>query len=256
MGTLLDKVFARPVALCIYGLAAVALGLVGSIWGDFLSVWQPVPKSLPGRTALAYAVAVIFLVAGIALQRRRSAAAGALALTLLYALGVLALHVPSIIAHPTVFQAWSGTAEQMALVAGGLVACAFCMQIAPQSADRTVRAAQIIFGICLILFGLAHIVYSKATADFVPAWIPPGQVFWAYATAAGHIAAGIAIICGVAARIAAALLAAMFVAFGILVHAPLLFADPHTHFNWAANAMNTALIGAAWLIAASERRPG
>lgn len=253
MASFLDKVFARPVALCIYGLAAIAVGGVGLIWGDFLSVWQPVPKSLPGRTALAYAVAVIFLVAGIALQCRRSAAAGALALTLLYVLGVVALHVPSIIAHPTVFQAWSGTAEQMALVAGGLVACAFCMQIAPQSADRAVRAAQIIFGICLILFGLAHIFYLKATADFVPAWIPPGQVFWAYATAAGHIAAGLAIISGVAARIAAVLLTAMFVVFGILVHAPLIFADPHAHFNWAANAMNTALIGAAWLIAASEK---
>ena len=39
--------------------------------------------------------------------------------------------------------------------------------------------------------------------------------------------------------------------FGILVHAPTLFIDPHTHFNWAANAINFALIGSAWVIAAS-----
>ncbi|HEX3911908.1 MAG TPA: DoxX family membrane protein [Steroidobacteraceae bacterium] len=251
MASFLDRVFARPVALGIYGLAAMAIGLVGLIWGDFLAVWQPVPKSLPGRTALAYAVAAVILLAGLALQRKRSAAAGALALTVLYAIGTVALHVPSILAHPAVFQAWSGTAEQVALVAGGMVACAFCMQITPQSAQRTIRIAQIIFGICLLLFGLAHIEYLKATADFVPAWIPPGQKFWAYATAAGHIAAGVAIISGVAARPAAMLLTAMFIVFGLLVHAPLVFADPHAHFNWAANAMNTALIGAAWLIAAS-----
>jgi hypothetical protein len=43
----------------------------------------------------------------------------------------------------------------------------------------------------------------------------------------------------------------MFVVFGILVHAPTILSDPHTHFNWAANAMNFALIASAWVIAAS-----
>jgi hypothetical protein len=47
------------------------------------------------------------------------------------------------------------------------------------------------------------------------------------------------------------LLTAMFVAFGILVHAPTIFIDPHTHINWAENAINFALIGSAWVIAAS-----
>jgi len=102
------------------------------------------------------------------------------------------------------------------------------------------------------VFGLAHLFYLKPTADFVPAWLPPGQVFWAYATAAGHFAAGAAILSGIAARIAAVLLTAMFVCFGILVHAPNLFNDP-THFNWAANAMNFALIASAWVITASIR---
>jgi hypothetical protein len=47
----------------------------------------------------------------------------------------------------------------------------------------------------------------------------------------------------------------MFVGFGVLVHAPSLFADPHSHMNWAANAMNLALIGAAWVIAESIGTP-
>jgi hypothetical protein len=34
----------------------------------------------------------------------------------------------------------------------------------------------------------------------------------------------------------------MFAVFGILVHAPTIFIDPHTDFNWAANAINLALI--------------
>jgi uncharacterized membrane protein YphA (DoxX/SURF4 family) len=66
-----------------------------------------------------------------------------------------------------------------------------------------------------------------------------------------HFLAGAAIPSGIAARLAARLLTAMFVVFGVLVHAPALLGDPHTHFNWAANAMNFALIASAWVIAAS-----
>ena len=52
-----------------------------------------------------------------------------LALTALYALGVIFLHVPRVIAHPSVFVSWSGAAEQLAIVAGGLVAYAYCTQL-------------------------------------------------------------------------------------------------------------------------------
>ena len=47
------------------------------------------------------------------------------------------------------------------------------------------------------------------------------------------------------------LLTAMFVVFGILVHAPTIFSDPHTHMNWAENVLNFALIASAWVMAAS-----
>jgi uncharacterized membrane protein YphA (DoxX/SURF4 family) len=246
---ILDAIFARPVSVRIFGLAAVALGLVGLVWGDFAAVWQPVAKDLPGRTALAYAVAIAFLTAGLAMQWRRSAGLGALGLTALYSLGVILLHLPRVIAHPSVFVTWSGVAEQLALVAGGLAAYACCAQFDPPKLQRLLKIGRLIFGVCLIVFALAHLFYLAPTAELVPKWLPPGQTFWAYATAAGHFAAGIAILSGVLVRTAAMLLTAMFVVFGILVHAPTIFIDPHTHFNWAANAINFALIGSAWVIA-------
>jgi uncharacterized membrane protein YphA (DoxX/SURF4 family) len=253
LALILDVIFAPRVSVRIYGLAAVALGLVGLVWGDFAAVWQPVAKELPGRTALAYVVAIALSTAGLAIQWRRSAGLGALALTVIYSLGVILLHVPRVIAHPAVFVTWSGTAEQLALVAGGLVAYAYCAQLEAARAERLLKMGRLVFGVCLIVFGLAHLFYLAATAEFVPKWLPPGQTFWAYATAAGHFAAGIAILSGILARTAAMLLTAMFVIFGILVHAPTLFIDPHTHFNWAANAMNFALIGSAWVIASTMR---
>jgi uncharacterized membrane protein YphA (DoxX/SURF4 family) len=249
--SILDVAFARRISVRIYGLGAVALGLVGMVWGDFAAVWQPVPNSIPGRTALAYAVAAALLLAGLAVQWQRTAGLGALALTALYSLGVILLHVPRVIAHATVFVTWLGAAEQLALVAGGLAAYAYCAQLESAVAERITKIGRLIFGVCLIVFGLAHLFYLAPTAELVPAWLPPGQLFWAYATAAAHFAAGIAILSGILARTAAILLTAMFVVFGILVHAPTIIIDPHTHINWAANAINLALIGSAWVIAAS-----
>jgi uncharacterized membrane protein YphA (DoxX/SURF4 family) len=251
LASILDAIFAKRVSVHIYGLAAIALGVLGLVWGDFASVWQPVPKELPGRTALAYAVAAAFLLAGLAMQWRRTSAGGALALGALYGLGLMVLHLPRVIARPAVFVTWSGLAEQLGLVAGAFVAYAYCARLEPWVALRFTKIGRLTFGVCLIVFGMAHLFYLSATADLVPGWLPPGKIFWAYATAAGHFAAGIAILSGVLARAGAMWLAAMFVVFGILVHGPTIFLDPHTHMNWAANAINFALLGSAWVLAAS-----
>jgi len=50
----------------VYGLAAIALGLIGLAWGDFAAVWQPVPDGMPGRTALAYGTALALIAGGVA----------------------------------------------------------------------------------------------------------------------------------------------------------------------------------------------
>ena len=77
---------------------------------------------------------------------------------------------------------------------------------------------------------------------------------WACVTGACQIAAGLAFITGVQARLAAILLTVMYVGFGVLVHLPLILKDPHDHFAWCANAINATLIGAAWCVADSLSR--
>jgi hypothetical protein len=36
-----------------------------------------------------------------------------------------------------------------------------------------------------------------------------------------------------------------------MVHIPMVIADPHNHWIWNENAVNLALIGAAWVVADS-----
>jgi uncharacterized membrane protein len=175
----------------VYGLGAFALGVIGLIWRDFALVWQPVPQDVPGRAALACIVAVGLLFGGVGLQWGRTARLAAATLIGLYALDVLLLHAPRVVAHIDMFGAWSGLAEQLALLAGGLAAYAGLASASEATAARLARIARLAFGLCLFSFGLAHFFYLPQTAAMVPAWLPPGQQAWAYATGAAHILAGL-----------------------------------------------------------------
>jgi uncharacterized membrane protein YphA (DoxX/SURF4 family) len=248
--SLLDRIFARRVSVRIYGLGAVVLGLTGLVWGDFAVVWQPLSNGVPVKSTLGYVVAILPVVAGLAMQWPRTTYVGALALLVPYCLAIIFLDVPRGFASPSVYVAWYGAFENIALAVGALIICTYYARLEPATVDRARKIACVIFGVCLIYFGLAHHFYLANTVSMVPAWLPPGQTFWAYVTAAGHIAAGIAILSGICLRPAAMLLAAMFIVFAILVHAPRIIMDSHTHMSWAENAVNFALIGPAWVIAA------
>lgn len=228
-----------PLGLRLYGWGAIALGAVGIVWGDFALQWQPVAAWIPGRTWLAYIFAAALVIAGA-----RMNAVGAAALAGLYSVVVLFMHGPLLLQHPASLAAWSGAAEQLTLVAGGLAAYS-CLT---QKLDVG-RIAVTLMGVCLVIFGLAHFIYLDFTASMVPAWLPGGQKFWAAATGAGHIAAGVAFLTGSQRRLAAFAITAMFGSFSILVHLPLLLADPKAHMSWVMNAVNLALTGAAWALA-------
>jgi uncharacterized membrane protein YphA (DoxX/SURF4 family) len=239
----------------VYGLGVIAIALVCLAFGDFDS-GQPVPTWFPGRAVLAYAVAAFLLAAGAGIEWRRTTAKAAAALTLYYALIVVILmNGRVILAHPAEYGAYSTAAELLAIAAGGLIVYATSADIDPARAARLTRIGQSAFGICALLFGGAHFFYMDLTAPLVPSWLPPSQIFWGYATGVGHIAAGIAILTGVRARLAAILLTSMYASFTPLVHLPLLLASPADHFVWSENALNLALIGVAWVVADSLARP-
>jgi uncharacterized membrane protein YphA (DoxX/SURF4 family) len=239
----------------VYGLGVMALALVCLVWGDF-DLGQPVPEGFPDRTLFAYAAAIFMLVAGAAVEWRRSAAWGGAALCAYYAfIVVILMYGRVVLAHYTEFGSYSGAAEQLAIAAAGLIIYAANARIDAALAARLTRLGQLAFGVCALLFGGAHFFYMSLTVPLVPKWLPPSQEFWAYATGIGHIAAGIAILTGVQARLAAIGLTAMFAAFTPLVHVPMLLADPSSRMNWSENVLNIALTGAVWVVADSLARP-
>ena len=243
----------------VYGLGAAALGLVGLVWGDFATVWQPVQTiDLPHRAALAYVTAACLLCAGVAIQWRRSALVGLPVLAVFYFIFAL-LWLPRVIGYPQIFGTWSGFLEEMALAVAALVVYASLLPRDSAGARRAALIGRLSFGVCVLSFGLSHFFAIPQTADMVPKWIPPGQQFWAVATGVFHLLAGIAILSGVLDVLGSRLLTVMLAGFGVLVWAPALFAQPREHMVWAGNAVNLALTGAAWVVADSiagrRRRP-
>jgi uncharacterized membrane protein YphA (DoxX/SURF4 family) len=87
--------------------------------------------------------------------------------------------------------------------------------------------------------------------SWIPGWLPPSKMFWAYATTMGFFGAAVAILTGIMAPLAARLLTAEIVIFELLVWIPNLSAGRSKHFNWAGNAICIALAGASWVVSDS-----
>jgi uncharacterized membrane protein YphA (DoxX/SURF4 family) len=233
----------------VYGLAAIAFGIITLVWHDF-NGWQQIQPlgSVPYREILVYLAAAIELFGGIAIQWPRTVRAGALALGTIYLIFAL-LWVPHIVATPQVYDKWGNFFEQFSLVSAALIVHASARQNDSPRAARVAQIGYICFGICVVSFTLEQVVYLSGTAAFVPKWIPPGQMFWAITTTIALALAAIALLSGCIALLASRLLTAMLVGFGLLVWLPAPFADPHKLINWAGNAQNLAITGAAWIVA-------
>jgi len=70
----------------------------------------------------------------------------------------------------------------------------------------------------------------------------------------GHIAAGIAILTNVLARVAAIAFAAMVSSFVLLLHIPRVSADPGNRTEWTMLVIAMTISAAAWCVAGSFSR--
>ncbi len=221
----------------VFGAAAFAFGLITLVWHDY-NGWHQLGYVI-------YAVAAAQIFGGAAIQFRRTAKAGAVVLGAVY-LAFALLCVPRIVATPRIYDSWGNFFEQFSLVTGAAIVYArLSSSWAPETLNRIGR---ILFGICTASFTLEQAMYLDATANLVPKWLPPSQMFWAVTTTVLFALAAIALLTNRLALLATRLLTTMIVIFGLLVWIPLLLSNPHSYANWSESVETFAIAGAAWIL--------
>ena len=114
--------------------------------------------------------------------------------------------------------------------------------------NKYTRIIQTIFGVPWIIFGTQHFLYVDFVANIIPAYFPV-RPFWAYLTGAAMIAAGISLVTGVKARLAAALLGVMLLAFFVLIQVPKIIGIDSSAVAWTRIFQDAAIAASAFMLA-------
>jgi uncharacterized membrane protein len=246
-----------------FGIPFVAFGVQYFIYGRFAGGLPPAPPWTPGAPITAYVLGALLIAAGGTIAASGTIAAEAKARLIATLLGVLificvlAMFVatPSAVLH-------DGTARTRALEPLALAGAAWVLagSLSPTgarswdaAADKLAMAGRFIFGGSMVAFGAQHFMYGQFVAMLVPSWLP-WHIFWTYFFGVALIVAGISIVTGIQALLAAILLGVMFALWVVVLHAPRVAASPHNGDEWSSLFVAIAMCGSCLIIAGAFAR--
>jgi len=225
----------------VFAVTLVGVGVAGLLAGDFVGVWDGVPKGTPARAELAVLCAIVSLAAGAGLLWQRTALVTARALLVYLVLWALLFKGRFVLTQPLTEGTWQSLGENAVLVAGAWVLC-----------EWDVGIARVIYALAMVAFGLSHFVYVDLTTPLVPAWLP-WHLGWAYFTGTAYLAAALGLLSGVWARLAAVLSTLQMGGFTLLVWVPMALSGPMTPFRRGEFILSWTLTAAGWVVADSYR---
>ena len=240
----------------LFGIGMLGFGMLNFVFAIPVLGLEPLPDWLPAQTLWTYITALLLVAGGgCVLSNRLRPRQSGIALGVLLMLWLILLQVPTLLTHLHSGSKWTPAFECLALCS---VAWVLVYALSDSATGRTpwndrfrrlADTGRYGFGISLPVFGALHFIYWQYVASVIPGWIPGSPVFWAYFTGCAHIAAGLAILSGVQARLAATMLGIMFGSWVLIVHVPRVLANPQSQAEWTSLCVAIALCGGAWLMA-------
>ncbi|MGC2233959.1 MAG: hypothetical protein WBA09_20845 [Candidatus Acidiferrum sp.] len=233
----------------VFGAAAVWFGVIALMWHD-AGTWQNLQHiwSLPFGTIIGACLMTALIAGGIGIQSPRTARWASAVLCVVYLCFSLAC-VPDTIAASNIYERYGGSFFLFFSLLCGAIALHAATEASAARAVGFGRLARFGLGVSAISFTLGQILLPRETAQLVPKWIPPNQMFWAMLTTVAFGLAAIAILINRQARLAMRLMTLMLALFGVMVWVPRLIAHPKAHFNWSECVLTFLITGAAWAVA-------
>lgn len=239
----------------LFAATLIAVGIVGLAWGGFSAA---LPQYIPAHEALAYLCAFITLACGIGLLWRRTAIIAARVLLVFLLVWMLAVNGPIIVLAPLTEGSYQNWGETAVVVAGAWVLYAWFAadwdrrHLGFVVGNSGVHIARVIYALAMLAFGLSHFFYLNLTAPLIPGWLP-WHTGWAYFFGCTYIAAGLGMLVGVYARLAAALSTLQMGLFTLLVWVPVIVTGHATAGSWSEFADSWVITVGAWVVADSYR---
>jgi len=232
----------------VFGAAAVLFGVIALMWHD-PDTWQTLTQiwKLPFGAIIGGSLMAAQIAGGIGIQFRGTARLASVVLGIVYLLFALAC-IPDIIAASSPYERYGGSFFQQFCLLCGALALYAATEANAAKALWLGRLARVGLGVCVISFALSQALFLRETAQLVPKWIPPNQMFWAILTTIAFALAAIAILIHRRTRLAIRLMTLMLALFGVLVWIPRLIARPKAHINWSEFGLTFLITGAAWIV--------
>jgi hypothetical protein len=232
-----------------FGVSAVLFGVIALMWHD-PDTWQNLQQiwRLPFGAIIGGCLMTAQIAGGIGMQYPRTARLASVVLGVVYLCFSIGC-VPGIITASTMYERYGGSFFLFFSLLCGAIALYAATEANAARAVVFGRLARLGLGVCAISFTLGQILLLRETADLVPTWIPPNQLFWAILTTIAFGLAAVAILINRQARLATRLMTLMLALFGVLVWVPRLIAHPKAHLNWSEFALTSLITGAAWMVA-------
>jgi uncharacterized membrane protein len=240
-----------------FAATMIALGIMGLVNGELTPVWQLPKSAAPAKEALTYLCGLISLGCGLGLLWQRTAAIASCVLFAYLLLWLLVFRVPYVfLQSPKLLVLWNCSSTAVMVAAAWVLYVWFdrdrdSKRLRFATGENGLRIARTLYGLALIPFGLAHFVYLKETVVLISNW--PAPAAWAYFTGGAFIAAGLAMIVGVLAQLAATLSTLQLGLFALIVWVPRVAAGEVNDFQWGEAVITVALTAAAWVVADSYR---
>jgi len=242
-----------------YAISLIAFGVQQFIFHDII-IGRPLawPTWLAGQTIAAYSTGLLLIVTGIGVVLNKKIPYGLLGVAIFVLLWAGLRNIYFVIAHLNIGAMLTNSGKALTIGSGALLVAWTQIEKASETKlDTRISKLSILCqyftGYFLFVCGVQHFLFVDFVKFLVPAWIP-GAAFWTYFAGVALAAAGLGLLTGIKASLAAALAGWMIFAWLLLLHLPRAIATPNQN-EWTAVFEALAVSGILLMLSHRLHKP-